>query len=223
MRKRIFVIGDVHGCALTLQHLIFKVIGIQRTDSVYLLGDIIDRGPRSRETVETIVKLRSAGYSITSIRGNHEEMMLNACRNRTESLVWLQNGGIATLESFRVEDACEIPIETRKFIANLPYYIILDRFILCHAGINCLADNPFDDHQSMLWGRDLPVITERLDGRRVICGHTVHTRDEIKASLKTNRIFLDNGCIFKRSPMLGHLIALELKSMALYETENLDL
>jgi serine/threonine protein phosphatase 1 len=222
MIKRTFVIGDVHGCALTLQHLIFKVIRVRRTDTLYLLGDLIDRGPRSRETLETILRLRSAGYSIASIRGNHEEMMLNACRNRTESLLWLENGGVATIESFNVEDACEIPVETRKFITGFPYYILLDRFILCHAGINCLADNPLDDHEAMIWSRDLRVMPERLGGRRLICGHTVQTLEEIGTSLSSERISLDNGCVFNERSGLGHLVALELETMTLYETKNID-
>lgn len=222
MIRRIFVIGDVHGCALTLQHLIFKVISIRRTDTLYFLGDLIDRGPRSREALETIIRLRSAGYSVTSIRGNHEEMMLNACSNRTESLRWLENGGVATLKSFGVEDACEIPIETRKFIADFPYFILLDRFILCHAGINSLAENPLDDQEAMIWSRSLPVIPERLGGRRLICGHTVHTLEEIKTSMGSERIFLDNGCVFNGNPGLGHLVALELETMTLYNTGNID-
>lgn len=223
MSRRIFVIGDVHGCAHTLQHLIFKVIKARRTDALYLLGDLIDRGPRTRETLETIIRLKSAGYSIESVRGNHEEMLLNACRNRTESLLWLENGGIATLKSFNVEDACEIPIDIRRFLASFPYYILLDRFVLCHAGINSLAEDPFSDHEAMIWSRNLPVITERLGGRRVICGHTVHSREEIRASLTMDRIFLDNGCVFKEMRHLGHLAALEVETMTLYETENIDI
>lgn len=223
MSQRIFVIGDVHGCALTLQHLIFKVIRIRRTDTLYFLGDIIDRGPRSRETLETILRLRAAGYSLASIRGNHEEMMLNACRNRTESLLWLENGGIETLKSFRVEDACEIPIETRKFVADFPYYILLDRFILCHAGVNCLAEAPLEDQEAMIWSHNLPVIPERLGGRRLICGHTVQTLEEIRSSLSSDRISLDNGCVFNYRQEFGHLVALEIGTMALYETRNIDI
>jgi len=222
MTSRNFVIGDVHGCAQTLQQLIFKVIRVRHTDTLYFLGDLIDRGPRSRETLETIIRLKSAGYSVLSIRGNHEEMMLNACRNRTESLLWLENGGLATLRNFNVEDACEIPIETRKFLAGLPYYILLDRFILCHAGINCLAENPLEDHEAMIWSRNLPVMPERLGGRRVICGHTVHTLEEIRSSMESDRIFLDNGCVFKDMKGLGNLVALEIGSMTLYKTENID-
>lgn len=222
MSSRTFVIGDVHGCALTLQHLIFKIIRLRNTDRLYFLGDLIDRGPRSKEVIDTIMRLQSAGYFIRSIRGNHEEMLLDACRNRDRFLLWLENGGAATLKNFVVEDACEIPILYRNFMAALPFYILLDNYVLCHAGINCMAADPFADTDAMLWSRDIPVIPERIGNRRIICGHTVHTITEISKSLESDRISLDSGCVFTGGSSFGNLVALEIGSMALYHTSNLD-
>jgi serine/threonine protein phosphatase 1 len=223
MSTRTLIIGDVHGCALTLQHLLFKVIRLRHSDRTYLLGDLIDRGPRSKEVLDTIIRLQSAGYSINSVRGNHEEMLLNACSNRNEFILWLENGGDATLRSFDVEDACEIPLSYRKFLDSLPYYILLDSFVLCHAGINCTAPDPFADTVSMLWGRDLPAIPERIGNRRVICGHTVHRLSEISANLETNVITLDGGCVFTESNALGNLVALELETKTVHHSCNIDI
>jgi serine/threonine protein phosphatase 1 len=222
MSTRTFVIGDVHGCALTLQHLLFKVVRLRHSDKVYLLGDLIDRGPRSKEVLDTILRLQSAGYSINSVKGNHEAMLLNACSNRDEFFMWLENGGDATLRSFDVEDACEIPLPYRKFLESLPYYILLDGFVLCHAGINCNAAAPFHDTHSMLWGRNLPAIPERIGERRVICGHTVHSLSEITESLGATRISLDAGCVFKERGALGNLVALETGTMTIYHSVNMD-
>jgi serine/threonine protein phosphatase 1 len=223
MGTRTFVIGDVHGCALTLQHLLFKVIRLRHSDKVYLLGDLIDRGPRSKEVLDTIIRLQSAGYFINSVKGNHEEMLLNACRNRNEFLLWLGNGGDSTLRSFNVEDACEIPLSYRKFLDHLPYYITLDDFILSHAGVNCNAPDPFSDTNSMLWGRDLQAIPVRIGNRRVICGHTVHSLSEIAASLASTQISLDAGCVFKERGALGNLVALETDTMIIRHTANIDI
>lgn len=222
MNPRTFVTGDVHGCARTLHELIFKVIRLRAVDRLYFLGDLIDRGPGSKEVLDTIIRLQSAGYFIRSVRGNHEEMLLNACRDRDSFLLWIENGGQATLRSFGVEDPCEIPIPYQRFMADLPYHILLDDFVICHAGINCAAPDPFSDTFSMLWGRDLPVIPERLGNRRVICGHTVHTLADIRNRLHSPGIPLDAGCVFAGRSGLGNLVALEIGTMTIHHTLNID-
>lgn len=223
MSTRTFVIGDVHGCALTFQHLLFKIIKLRQSDRVYLLGDLIDRGPRSKEVIDTILRLQSAGYHIRSIKGNHEVMLIDSCLDRNSFLLWVENGGLATLQSFGVEDACEIPSTYRDFLTALPYYILLDNFLLCHAGINCRAPDPFADTVSMLWGRDLPAIPDKIGNRRVICGHTVHSLEDIANSLKSDRIPLDAGCVFTGRGSLGNLAALEIGSMNLLYSPNIDI
>jgi serine/threonine protein phosphatase 1 len=187
------------------------------------LGDLVDRGPRSKEVLDTIIKLQAAGYFIRSIRGNHEEMLLNACRDRNSFQLWIETGGFATLKSFGVEDACEIPSIYLKFLYSFPYYILLDKFLLCHAGINCNATDPFSDTEALLWSRGLPVIPEKIGNRRIICGHTVQTLADISNSLNSNRILLDGGCVFRDRDGLGNLIALELDTMTLHHTEYIDL
>jgi serine/threonine protein phosphatase 1 len=221
MKSRIFVIGDVHGCALTLQHLIFKVIRLRTSDRLYFLGDLIDRGPRSMEVIDTLKRLKSAGYYIKSVKGNHEEMLLDACCNMNR-LLWLENGGWSTLHSFGVGDASAIPSNYLKFIATFPHYILLDEFVLCHAGINCTTADPFADTHAMLWGRDLNVIPEKIGNRKVICGHTVQNLAGITASLDSHRIFLDGGCVFNQPGFPGMLVALEIGTMKLFHTRNID-
>lgn len=223
MASRTFVIGDVHGCAHTLQHLLFRIIRLRSSDRLFFLGDLIDRGPRSREVLDIIIRLQSAGYSISSVRGNHEQMLLDACRNRNSFRLWMENGGITTLQSFGVEDACKIPVQYLNFLSSLPHYILLDTFVLCHAGINCMTADPFSDTEAMLWSRDLPVLPERIGGRRVLCGHTVHSVAEISDSLGANRIFLDAGCVFTEREQLGNLLTLEIATMTVQHTSNIDI
>ena len=42
---RILAISDIHGCNLTFQHMIEKVLDLQKNDILVLCGDFIDRGP----------------------------------------------------------------------------------------------------------------------------------------------------------------------------------
>ncbi|MRR37497.1 serine/threonine protein phosphatase, partial [bacterium] len=68
--SRRFVIPDIHGCALTLDRLLREVIHLKRRDELYLLGDYIDRGPRSREVLDILMGLAMKGYRVFPVRGN---------------------------------------------------------------------------------------------------------------------------------------------------------
>ena len=72
------IIGDVHGCAHTLEKLL-EQMGYARVGGVWrhpqrqalFLGDIIDRGPRIREALLIVRDMVEAGTA-RCIMGNHE-------------------------------------------------------------------------------------------------------------------------------------------------------
>lgn len=220
--SRRFVIPDIHGCSRTLDRLLSEVVGLNRRDELYLLGDYIDRGPRSREVLDILMGLALKGYRVFPVRGNHEEMFLNGCSDRNLFRVWITSGGRATLDSFGAEDPCEIPLAYRRFIEEMPYYRLLPDFVLVHASINFAIPDPFADTEAMLWSRSLEVRRELIGGRRVVGGHTPMTRDEIRRGLAGDRIVLDNGCVYREQPGMGSLAALELDTMQLFFQENID-
>jgi len=226
MIPRTFAIGDIHGCARTLRHLVTQVICLAPGDSLYLLGDLIDRGPDSKGVLDFIFELDAAGFNVTSVRGNHEEMCLRASYNLPANEMWASNGGLATLESFRADGPGDIPHRYLNLLNSLPYYVLLDDFVIVHAGLNFdLKDpfDPFDDTGAMLWTRSDVVDRQRIGGRRLVCGHTMVTRQKLEASLKSDKIMLDNGCVTARWPDMGYLAALELNCMQLFFQKNIDL
>lgn len=219
---RRFVVADIHGCSRTLDRLLTEVIRLRRGDELYLLGDYIDRGPRSREVLDLLLDLIGAGYAVHPLRGNHEEMLLNGCHDRQLFRLWMLNGGDATLQSFAVEDPCEIPLRYRRFLAELPLYYLLPDYVLVHASLNFALADPFADRETLLWSRSLEVRKELIGGRRLIGGHTPVTRESIVAGLAGDRIVLDNGCVYAGRPGMGSLAALELDGMSLFFQENID-
>ena len=76
--RRYDLIGDVHGCARTLEHLL-DTLGYRRQGGVWrhgqrqavFLGDIIDRGPRIREALHIVHDMVEAGQA-WCVMGNHE-------------------------------------------------------------------------------------------------------------------------------------------------------
>jgi serine/threonine protein phosphatase 1 len=222
MTPRTFVIGDVHGCAATLRRLVEELLRPLPGDRIYLLGDLIDRGPDSRGVLDFIFELRERGLSVESVRGNHEEMFLQADDDHLLEL-WGANGGLATLASFRADGPGDIPRRYRDFLDSLPLYILLDDFFIVHAGLNFDRPSPFDDTEAMLWTRSSYVDRQRIGGRRLICGHTPVPRSLLEVSLNSNKIMIDNGCVFIDRPEMGNLAALELESMTLFLQPNIDL
>ena len=222
MSARRFVVPDIHGCARTFSALLDKVLNLRPRDVLYLLGDYTDRGPRSKEVIDIIMGLKRKGHAVHTLRGNHDDMLIRACGSLDYLRVWLLNGGRTTLESFGVEDPCEIPPSYRHFFARLPYFIELDKFILVHAGLNLLADDPFADTEAMLWNRSGTTDPRRTRGKTIISGHTPVSREAIRESLATGHILLDNGCVYREQPGLGTLAALDLDTMSLYFMKNID-
>jgi serine/threonine protein phosphatase 1 len=222
MTQRRFVIPDIHGCARTFSALVHDVLGLRITDSLYLLGDYIDRGPRSKQVIDQILSMQREGYSISAVRGNHEEMALRACGNLDFLRLWKLNGGQKTLECLGVDDPCEIPDLYRDFFISLPYFLELDDFIVVHAGLNTDAQNPLSDKEAMLWIRPDQTGTGLFRNKKIISGHTMVTRETIKQSISTGRILLDNGCVYDSNPDFGTLAALELNSLSLFFQKNID-
>src|SRR3954452_10553358 len=78
MDYRRFVIPDIHGCSRTFRRLVSEVIRLQAGDELYLLGDMIDRGPDSKGVLDFIFQMRHEGFTVKGVKGNHEEMCLRA-------------------------------------------------------------------------------------------------------------------------------------------------
>jgi serine/threonine protein phosphatase 1 len=67
------------------------------------LGDYIDRGDQSRDTLETLMKLVSGVHmDLVALRGNHEAALLDFIRSPNQHRAWLDFGAQQTLASYGV-------------------------------------------------------------------------------------------------------------------------
>lgn len=225
MKQRRIVIGDVHGCYLTLQKLLVEEVKLTSNDFVYFLGDLIDRGPRVKQTVDFVVELWEDGKAL-AIRGNHEDMLLNSLVDPFALINWEYNGCQSTLQSFNVNHPADIPSYYIHFFESMPFYIELENYVLVHGDLNFDLDNPFEDKHYMVWGRSHRINPEKIGMRKLIVGHTPTPLPEIKRSLERWKIFLDGGCVYANSPFrtnLGYLCAYDIASGKLYYTYNCDI
>ena len=227
--SKIYAISDIHGCSKTFSELLNK-ISFSTSDTLYLLGDYIDRGPRSIQTIDRIIELQNSGYNINCLRGNHEQMMLNSIRHLSQSILWEKNGGDKVLDELGIHSASQIPQKYINFIEELPYYIQTDDFFFVHAGLNLQNFNPLEDKESMIWIRnweDDELVSEFLDGKKLIHGHTPQTNIDIE---KRFRLFqkgqqlvlnIDNGCVFQY-PNYNSLSCVNLTDSKLSFQKNIE-
>lgn len=219
-----WVIGDIHGCVKTMISLIEDKIQPTTDDRIYFVGDYIDRGPNSKGVIDYIMMMRLNGYRVTTLRGNHEDMMLGAYSDRSLIQGWFYNGGLSTLNSFGIQEVRAVQGQYLSFLDSLDYYVELDDFIIVHAGLNFNIPNPLEDKHAMMWIRNEAIDISKVGNKRIIHGHTPVSVSKIKEELASHNdtIDLDSGCVYHGVEGLGNLCALELNSMTLEVQENLD-
>lgn len=237
--RRQWVIPDTHGCAKTLRALVRDHIRPAKDDRLYFLGDYIDRGPDAKGVIDFIMQLEEEGFSIKTLRGNHEDFLLRIYDDlhSQRSFLgipvpgkllkeWFKYGGKETLKSFGAGDVRQIPEKYLDWIRELDYFIELDSFLLVHAGFNFSIENPFDDRYAMLWAKDFKVIPEKVNFKKIVHGHVPVSLDFIemlKDSTNFDFIDLDNGIYMAGKEGFGNLVALELNTRELAVQPNIDL
>jgi len=219
--ERIFAIGDIHGCKKTFEKLLDEKIQIQKEDAVYCIGDYIDRGEDSKGVIDLIIQLRNEGYNIYALRGNHEQMMLDAIGNKKALRLWLDNGGKQTLESFRMKSLDNLPDQYFSFLNATEFYLQKDNYIFAHAGLNFNNEDIFEDKEAMLWERNFYPQQPVLKNRLLIHGHTPIPLAFILQQ-KGNCINIDGGCVYRNRPNFGNLVAINLSEKKFLIEENCE-
>lgn len=220
--QRVFAIGDIHGCHKTFRKLLFEEIQITVSDRIYCIGDYIDRGPDSKGVVDLILELRREGYTIHTLRGNHEQMMLDSLDSEDSLEIWLRNGGLQTLRSFNAESYVDIDSVYQDFFSQTEIYLQTDTCIFVHAGLNFTADNPFEDTDTMLWTRETIVDYDLLGERIIVHGHTPLRAEIIPLQKWSSVVNIDGGCVYPHRAGYGYLFAFEVNSKEFFSVKNVD-
>jgi serine/threonine protein phosphatase 1 len=171
---RVLAIGDIHGCSKALATLL-DVVEPGRKDLVITLGDYVDRGPDSNGVIEQLLELDRIGR-LVPLRGNHDQMMLNARGSPEWAADWLECGGRETLASYPglsiEESLADVPPAHWDFLEQVCVdWFETETHFFVHA--NAYPDLPLHDQPlfQLHWERlDHPV--PHRSGKVMVCGHT---------------------------------------------------
>lgn len=208
--ERAYVIGDIHGCYDAMIELLKKIDAVdadkpKAQTSLIFLGDLIDRGPASKEVVEFLSKLSDASGSSVFLMGNHEEVLLDIVNGNADMVgPWFEFGGRSCARSYGVTDLGQVNIDpyplaqqiSQKvpqhhvdFIASFKDYHLFGDFLCVHAGIRPKQALDKQSSKDMRWIRE-PFLSYTKDHPYVVVhGHTVIET----ATDHGNRIAIDTG------------------------------
>lgn len=197
LNDKIFVIGDIHGCAEELQLLLDK-IPLTPQSRIVFVGDYIDRGENSKEVINIILNLQNY-YKVTTIMGNHEAMFLDflADPGSMEAGAFIYNGGSATLASYANQQGKYIiPDEHIDFLNKLQLFSQTESFFFVHAGVPDVPLNyitPAKHKDDLLWIRDQFFNSKFKWEKMIVHGHTPVSKVEVHSK----RINVDTGCVYE--------------------------
>jgi serine/threonine protein phosphatase 1 len=195
----VYAIGDIHGSLHKLRDLMMlcERHADGRTASFIFLGDYIDRGPDSRGVVEALMDMQSRQPDrVIALKGNHEAVALEVVDGETEAELWLREGGTATLRSYDIDDARDLPDEHVAWLRSLPLCYDDGRRFFVHAGVDPEKPLGAQRDRDLIWIRE-PFLSDARDyGRLIVHGHTPQT-DGIP-DFRGNRLNLDTGAVFGR-------------------------
>jgi serine/threonine protein phosphatase 1 len=205
--SRIYAIGDIHGQSDRLRamhELIRRDLRVRPVDSAGLvhLGDYIDRGP---DSAGCIAQLAGAppipGLPTANLMGNHERMLLDALEQPRRIGLWLENGGVATLQSWGVDPSTpsdqwrsQIPADHLRFLTGLQLSHCYRNFLFVHAGVRPGVKLTEQDPTDLLWIRhdfldwEGTMLPDAPD-LRIVHGHTPSPAPQVR----WNRIGVDTN------------------------------
>jgi serine/threonine protein phosphatase 1 len=204
--RRVYAIGDIHGCAdrlFALHDAIADDLARRPVAEPLLLhiGDYIDRGPDSAGVIARLAAGPPvAGVPTVNLLGNHEQTMIDALSgDRAAGTDWLYQGGRTALESWGVdpESAREtwpagVPAAHLAFVRALTLSHREGGYLFVHAGIRPGVPIEAQAREDLLRIRQPFLFTDADLGAVIVHGHT-----PVKAPVvRHNRIAIDTGAVF---------------------------
>lgn len=230
---RIYAVGDIHGRLDLLNELLARIDGdIASRPAIrpvfVFLGDYVDRGPSSRETIDRLVEHAETSECVF-LKGNHEQIAISCLRDRALFDHWMRLGGVETLLSYGVSpkgfsDEGQIvrlqaafhdalPQAHFRFFRDLQNSFVCGDFFFAHAGVKPNVQLSDQKESDLLWIRQEFLSSSEDFGKIVVHGHTPTREVEVAP----NRINIDTGAF-----ATGRLTCLVIDESSLSVIDTLE-
>lgn len=209
----IYVMSDLHGCYEKYRKML-SVIRLKGNDVLYILGDIVDRGPDGIKILLDLIQRKNA----IAIRGNHDHkagIMLSRMQQPKESMArkqydkqlsfWIGDGGLPTRDSFLALGEEEKAAVT-EYLKRMPFYVKVEtdgrRYFLSHTVPEkaCMPEQPEQcPGRELIWGE--PDYEETyFEDIILVTGHTptglIDKNSMGRIWQGNNHIAVDCGAVF---------------------------
>ena len=145
--EQTFVIGDIHGAWKALIQCFERSSFDGDRDMLISLGDACDGWPQVYQAVDELMKVKNLVY----ILGNHDQWALTWALKGSMPMVWLMQGGQATIDSYRGQ----MPDNHRKFFSSARLHYLSDDRLFVHGGIDPARPLNEQDTDTLIWDRSL--------------------------------------------------------------------
>lgn len=184
---RYIAITDIHGELGKLESVLSKIY--TRPDDIFVfMGDYIDRGDKSKEVVERVIK-QSETHECIYLIGSHEYALLHAKQDDYYNYLFWNYGGPATVKSYggRFENILDTHGD---FFRSLKFYHLTDDYLFVHAGIDPRYSLEDQSEVDLVYIRSAFYRNKHNLKQKIIFGHT-----EFDAPLvQDDKICIDLGC-----------------------------
>lgn len=206
----IYVMSDIHGHYKAFREMLYK-IKFGKADLLYIIGDVMEYDNEPLKIMDYIME----NENIILLKGNQEDIFVNEIKNIIEIDYFVEDNSnienMVNTDDIIARRGREYAVKLRDYLISLPYIHILDKFILVH-GDFILPENheklslnellELQDEHNCIYGRDLAMNNEYLEGFTIILGHTiVMIFDRSKECIlhKEGKILIDCGAAIGRT------------------------
>src|SRR5665647_1281287 len=174
----IYAVGDVQGCHAELVQLLDKIAFDRAADQLWLVGDLVNRGPGSLEVLRLV---KSLGASAITVLGNHDLHLLAVAE------------GAAKLHRTDTLDGILAAPDRDELLRWLRHQRLLhaqDGFVLVHAGLLpqwsvAQAESLAHEVETALRGDDYAIFLARM------YGNSPHHWDDSLTGYKRLRVIVN--------------------------------
>ena len=208
--RRVYAVGDIHGRLDLLDELLGRIEADDASREathtlIIFLGDLVDRGPNSREVVDRLISYSQGRMPTRFLMGNHEEVFLKALQGEKGAMrFFVRIGGRETILSYGISEEqyrgvdfeeltellrARVPAEHVAFLRSFEEWIEVGDYLFVHAGIRPGIDLDRQVPSDLRWIRNEFLDHRDSFGKLVVHGHTI--TDDIDQ--RSNRIGIDTG------------------------------